>query len=505
MRSHARFLASSTAPESIRREMMGGREHLVVPIIALVEGVLQCAVCPDPELVMASEFSNNLDSWNGRPITMGHPKRNGQYVSAGSPDIFEKEGMGFMFNASVSENKLKVEAWIDLAKVEDSDDENMKSTVKRLEEGEQVEISTGYFADVDPHTGKFNGKSYKGIQRDIVPDHLALLHEGDTGACSWEDGCGGPRVNMTCNCGGTCTKCQKKEKKPLSARSILDRALRAFGFKSHEELLPQEEIKANESFDDIRVALESVLYEEEGKEWSYITHIYDDKFVYVLNGKVYERTYAINDGSITMGKEDVAVRRVTEFIPVKVNEETEMAKKEKIDALIANKATKFTEKDRKFLEGLEEDQLALMEPAEQTAELTTDQLSAHNHTITPPAPAPAPHTHEVTQPEPKKPATVDEYIADAPEEVREVLNSGLQMHRARKDTLVNKLKTHKSNAFTEDELKAMNVSQLERLAKLAGEDEPEADYSARGGPRTNSAEDDAIPAPIAVFPMKKEA
>jgi len=40
----------------------------------------------------------------------------------------------------------------------------------------------------------FRGERFTEIDRRIIPDHLALLTE-EQGACSWEDGCGAPRLN----------------------------------------------------------------------------------------------------------------------------------------------------------------------------------------------------------------------------------------------------------------------------------------------------------------------
>ena len=52
-----------------------------------------------------------------------------------------------------------------------------------------MEVSTGYFAIDVPNEGTFDNKTHKNQHKDIKPDHLALL-PNDTGACSFEDGCG---------------------------------------------------------------------------------------------------------------------------------------------------------------------------------------------------------------------------------------------------------------------------------------------------------------------------
>jgi hypothetical protein len=51
------------------------------------------------------------------------------------------------------------------------------------------EVSAGIFADEEYSPGKWNGEDFVGISKNVKPDHLALVSEGQ-GACSWSDGCG---------------------------------------------------------------------------------------------------------------------------------------------------------------------------------------------------------------------------------------------------------------------------------------------------------------------------
>ena len=59
--------------EASRRETFNGVEHLVVPLVALVEGVLQSSNAETPELALASEFGKHFKGWNGRPVVVNHP------------------------------------------------------------------------------------------------------------------------------------------------------------------------------------------------------------------------------------------------------------------------------------------------------------------------------------------------------------------------------------------------------------------------------------------------
>lgn len=177
-----------TNSNAVRRESFEGREHLVVPVVMVVQGVLQGS--DGNVLFPPEEIDKYPAAWNGRPIPVLHPEQNGAQVSANSPDIIEKNTIGSIFNAYSEGGKLKAEAWIDVEKAIRLGNEPL---LAQLENGEVVEISTGYFSDLEPKRGAWEGVDYIGVHRNIRPDHLALL-PGEVGACSIEDGCG-TRVN----------------------------------------------------------------------------------------------------------------------------------------------------------------------------------------------------------------------------------------------------------------------------------------------------------------------
>jgi hypothetical protein len=127
-------------------------------------------------------------------VPLSHPQRNGEYVSANTPDIWANETVGFLWNVSAEAQRLKGEIWIDLEKAEKIG-EPATNVVARLRAGEGIEVSTGLWFDLEESPGVWNGIPYEGIARNIRPDHLALL-PNEIGACSWEDGCGVPRVNQ---------------------------------------------------------------------------------------------------------------------------------------------------------------------------------------------------------------------------------------------------------------------------------------------------------------------
>lgn len=182
---------------NVERIIFLGRDYLKVPVIAFVEGVATPGNVGEPELGLMSEFQKSLNQWNGRPVTLNHPMKttnDGMVgVSANNPDIYDNYSFGLLFGAMIDEDKLKINAYIDIerAKQLSGDAEAM---ITKLESGEVNEVSTGFDAATECKKGTFKDNNFTGIWRSIVPDHLAFLVDVP-GACSIEDGCGAGRTN----------------------------------------------------------------------------------------------------------------------------------------------------------------------------------------------------------------------------------------------------------------------------------------------------------------------
>lgn len=181
------------------RTVWEGREWLVVPTVMIVEGVL------NGELVPADEIAKFPGAWDGRPFVIGHPQQGDDSVSANTPEMLERYAAGQIFGTEFVDGKLKSEIWVDVART-------MKipggpEYIRRVKDGKPVEVSTGYFRELDEVSGSWKGEQHVGIARDLRPDHLAALLDS-VGACSWEDGCGCPRVN---ECSGFCANQERHD------------------------------------------------------------------------------------------------------------------------------------------------------------------------------------------------------------------------------------------------------------------------------------------------------
>lgn len=192
------YTCNASSSATTRRETLAGVEYVVVPVVMIVDGVLNGA------LVTHEEYGP-ADVWNGRPVMIGHPQANGEYVGASAPDIIERLCVGQIFNANISGGKLVAECWIDVAQCEKL---GHSAVLTALEAGEILEVSTGYFSKREKRAGEFSDVPYDYVDVNIRPDHLALLLD-EEGACSVKDGCG-------------------------TRPTVFQRLARAFGLRAHQ-------------------------------------------------------------------------------------------------------------------------------------------------------------------------------------------------------------------------------------------------------------------------------
>lgn len=449
------------ASTEIRTETVFGRDFTVIPVVAIVEGVLQGMNSPTPELALAEEFGRVPEGWNGRPVVMNHPQIDGNPVSANIPNVLETYAFGQLFNTRLEDGKLKTEAWIDSERLAALGGE-VQTTIDRVLAGEIVEVSTGLFTGVEPVTGKFNGKAYTGVWRGVVPDHLAFLSAGTLGACSVADGCG-TRVNASkpkgwmefsimsetktevktsggecdCGCGGTC-----KDGAPKTLSTPEDRINRMLMNSFPKDMFNK----------DVRTILNKALSAKIAKFDYYLLGYTQDFVIYerwdsetqsYVNKR---RSYTINtDKSVVLGDTEENVLILTDIVvdngttpktPLMQSEGTTMADNPKNPGEAPKTQTAST---------------APAEPVETPLVLE--------------APIETPKTPKAETP--KGPRTMEQFLGEMPEEMREMMQSGLKLHNERKSSLIKALKDSGRCKFDDKQLGAMDLAMLENLAELA--------------------------------------
>ena len=207
---------------NVRLESFRGQKHVVAPVVAVTEGILKGRLLPNEEIAQAA------NAFAGAPLPINHPKENGDFVSANTPDRIETRSVGRFFGPMAVQSALGGEIWVNAPKsnelasedaemgvplalladelsedaraqieVNDASAEMAANFVANADEdaslSDILEVSTAYWFTPEQDPGQFNGESYEEVQRNLRPDHLALL-PNKVGECSAEDGCGAPRV-----------------------------------------------------------------------------------------------------------------------------------------------------------------------------------------------------------------------------------------------------------------------------------------------------------------------
>lgn len=175
----------------VRKEVLHGREFYVANSTLIVPGVLPGS--KGPLLYQAEDVGRFPDSWNRMPIVVNHPSDDrGVPTSARQPKILDRYQIGDVYQ-TVFNGRLVAEAWFDveLTRQKDTSLGHANKILPRLERGEPIELSTGLYTRNEPvsNGATHNGVPYTHVARDYRPDHLAVLPDSQ-GACSLRDGCG---------------------------------------------------------------------------------------------------------------------------------------------------------------------------------------------------------------------------------------------------------------------------------------------------------------------------
>ncbi|WP_310820717.1 DUF2213 domain-containing protein [Stratiformator vulcanicus] len=157
-----------------RRETIDGKDFLVAPVVMITANVHEGNL--GPVRYRSDVLTETLAGWNGKPITLGHPERNGRHVVvADSPDT----PIGFVKNARMDGNRLAADAYLDTARLLEAS----PTLLDAVNRGQAIEVSTGFLM-----TLARNALGENEAQK-LIPDHLAIL-PGSEGACSIRAGCG---------------------------------------------------------------------------------------------------------------------------------------------------------------------------------------------------------------------------------------------------------------------------------------------------------------------------
>lgn len=487
----------------LRTATLHDKPYIVVPIVSAVgDQVWWPANSPVPELVPAEVLEAGYWSRNNRPIVAGHPRLNGEYVSANSPEILETYAYGHLFAAKFDDKRVKVEAWFNKERANEVGPAAM-DVISRLEAGEQIEVSEGNMVVSIDEIGELDGKEYKSKWISAICDHLATVFEG---ACNNQMGCGGPRVNeklLVASSGEAGMKDPKSESKKSFFSRLFGSALSTLKSAMSNNELRMKLYRAVEQVD------QGVMYVDdedvEAKTFRYCVVIrYGDYYDYEsMEHHYYQRSFSLDESdNVTIGDDRTEVEWFQGWREVTTNSESEMVvsesepatcscqkEKEEVQVNVSEKKTlitrligaaksPFEESDRTMLEGMKDEKL-------------TSLISAYEGEVTPveTAPVQPAQTTQTTSTQTTETSTQvapDQVVISKEEysDIKAAASAYRQQQEEYRSTLITSIKAAQS-AFSEDDLKAFTTPHLEKLATTLNVNEPATvDYSVRGRAET---------------------
>ena len=304
----------------VRYERHRGVEHMVVPVVMMLEGVHHGS--GGPLLHLEEELQTFVGAWNDSPVLIRHPEINGTPVSGKEQEVVDSLSVGAIYNTHFSEGKLKAEAWVDVNRVS----KMYPEAYQMLLEGMSMDVSVGVYNRQEVGEGDWNGEHYTATARDYRPDHLALLPDQE-GACNLNDGCG-VRINA------------KKKDTVMDMKKEMLTQMKKIGVQfvdtNNKVLSPcegmqrlnkigMEVINTNEvGFIEIRATIQQKLDGRDNNgNYHYAIEIFESDFVYRVTNHsdgtnmFYRQAYAVDpSGNIEFTGEPIQVTREVQYNPV---------------------------------------------------------------------------------------------------------------------------------------------------------------------------------------------
>jgi hypothetical protein len=461
-------------------------EHLVVPVVMMVEGVHHGN--HGPLLYSAEELGRKVDDWENTPIVVNHPQNEaGAYISANSPEVSANQIVGRVHNVRMDGDKLRGDAYLapDLLEIESP------QALDRINNSNPMEVSIGVGSEDIQTEGEWNGEHYIGITKNHIPDHLALL-PNTTGACSYDKGCGIRNNENQLSI----KKEMNEEKLSIEKRNVV---LTLNG--QSTPLLDSSELFNNEmGFREIGQNIQQQLNAmDTNSNHHYLEEVFDGFFVYQVSGSTppnqyYKRDYQVVNGAVTFGETLDAVERKVTFDVIanqkarpkleRGNKSVNNSKTEggeqmekqkaspcKVSALIANEATNYIEADREWLSELDDVQLDKMIPKE--VEPVVNEKIVET-------PVTAEQIKAVLNEEKDPTKFIDTFM---PEGMRESVKAGIKMNEEKRATLIEGIVAN--SKFEKETLEGWDTAQLETLHQSVVK--TEVNYVANGSGSPSAA------------------
>lgn len=307
----------------ITKETINNKAHFIIrDVVPVVDDVVM-----NNGLYPKDEIDKSYMSINGNLMPIGHPKVNGQFVSASNAKaINEYYGGAWAENVHKDNDKVLLDCYVDIEFAKNH--EKGKQLLERLESmvnGEDVSpihVSTGLILNKVHQSGKSKGKAYNWVATNMQFDHVAILLN-EQGAATPNDG-----VGMFVNSDG---EYQIENANLIDAANYTNNGIinkfKSF-FAGNSDL----------SFSDVHRLLSEKLNENkvDGKEWLYIDSIFPNYLIYESQNKKLKQTYLIDENQkVNFVGEAVEVKKTIVYDEIKTNGENQTMKEKILQALNA--------------------------------------------------------------------------------------------------------------------------------------------------------------------------
>lgn len=326
------------------REQINGRSHIVTSMMPIRGDIAMNGL-----FYPLDEVKKSFMQLNKLPVPNGHPKVNGIHISAFDPVAMNAHNIGaFTRNPKMKGKKVIVDVLVD--EVVANMTEDGRETVKRIEEGGKIGVSTGLNIDqvtndggVDEFGGKYNRTGF-GFKFDHV---ASLLNESAAG-----EHAGTEMILNTEN--------------PDDPIFVVNLA---------------QDYTANDlTADDIRDKLNTMIQSADDDIHRWVVDIFPESNTFIWsettgnNSRLFKQNYSINSNDdISIIDVPVEVKLVKEFKPTITNEDQEMDIEKLVLAIIGMTTNAFTGDDKDRLMALSESALVTELAANTVNDVNVDQ------------------------------------------------------------------------------------------------------------------------------------
>ena len=302
--------ATAVNRDAVRRESIGGIEHVVVSSFTLPDNIVMNGL-----LYPADEIEAGFASLERTLAPVEHPTdSDGNFISASDPVAIHNFHAGaFNVNVTRDNGRVHIEKFINVQEALKSDrGRRLMDRINELETSDDprsVHTSVGVFIDLDETAGEMDGQEYSAIARGMVFDHDAILLDS-VGAAQPGQG-----VGLAVNNGSDDLQVDRIV---LNAEDIAPQHA------SNEDAKQPRDMRSNQDGMSITDLYEAV---REGMDrgairYDWIEELFSDSVIFTSGDEFYTVPYTVDETTnrVTIVGIPLTVERNVTFTP-KVNSE----------------------------------------------------------------------------------------------------------------------------------------------------------------------------------------